>query len=68
MNAKSGLALDKDNEKVKFYINERTVEFTYEEFDELNTLYGEMVSTNYFGNPICVYRDNENKLHRLCTE
>jgi len=65
---KSALALDKDNEKVVFYFNERTVEFTNEEFDELTTLYTEMINTSYFGNPFSVYRDDDNKLHRLCTE
>ena len=65
---KSALALDRDNKKVKLYINGRTVEFTYDEFDELNALYGEMVSTSYFGNPICTYRDDKGEIHRLCTE
>ena len=63
---KSCLALDEDNKMVKFYINERIIDFTNEEFEELTNLYKEMISTSYFGNVFSIYRDDQNKLHRLC--
>ena len=65
---KSCLILKEDDKTVKFYINERIIDFTDEEFGELVNLYEEMISTSYFGNVFCVYRDKQNKLHRLCKE
>lgn len=65
---KSCLILKEDDKTVKFYINERIVDFTDEEFEELINLYKEMIFTGYFGNAFCVYRDKQNKLHRLCKE
>lgn len=65
---KSCLVLKKDDKTVKFYINKRIIDFTDEEFRELMSLYKEMVFTGYFGNPFCVYRDDQNDLHRLCKE
>ena len=65
---KSCLALDEDNKMVKFYINGKTIEFSNEEFEELINLYREIDFTSYFGNAFCVYRDDQNKIHRLCKE
>jgi len=62
----TGLAIDNDEKIVKFVYDDKSFEFTYEEFEELTTLYSEMINTSYFGDVLCVYRDKENKIHRLC--
>ena len=65
---KSALILDEEKETVTFHINGRDIIFTYEEFEELQNLYGDMNATRYLFNSFCIYRDDDGKLHRLGKE
>lgn len=64
----SGLAIREETGNFKYFFKGKEYEFTKDELDELVTLRGEFNATGYFGNPLCVYRDINGELHRLCTE